>query len=467
MPKLTFYGAAQEVTGSCHLLESKGEYGFLLDCGLHQGGDDIRRIRSEKFKFAPAKLDAVILSHAHLDHSGLLPKLVRQGFAGAIFCAAATVDLLAILLRDAHGLYRRDLDQENLRRARRGQKPVEPSYDERDVDRVLALCVATEYGQRLSLNKSVTLTFHDAGHILGSAIVELIVVEAGKTKTLVFSGDLGNSDSVLMRSPVSLATADLVLMEGTYGNRDHRSMAATIEQFTQILAETWARRGNVLIPSFAVGRTQEILFYLGRLHREGKLDNWRVYLDSPMAIAVTGVYNQWLALLDQADIRELREADRESFQRFLPSLILSQSSEDSMAINKVSSGAIIIAGSGMCTGGRIRHHFKHRIWQERNTLIFIGYQAQGTLGRLIVDGASRIKLYKDEYAVKARVETLGGFSAHAGQSQLMTWYKGFHQRPGLVLVHGELEALQALATRVAEECAIDALIPATGESIVW
>jgi len=256
-------------------------------------------------------------------------------------------------------------------------------------------------------------------------------------------------------------------MEGTYGNRDHRSMAATIEQFTQILAETWARRGNVLIPSFAVGRTQEILFYLGRLHREGKLDNWRVYLDSPMAIAVTGVYNQWLALLDQADIRELREADRESFQRFLPSLILSQSSEDSMAINKVSSGAIIIAGSGMCTGGRIRHHLKHRIWQERNTLIFIGYQAQGTLGRLIVDGASRIKLYKDEYVVKARVETLGGFSAHAGQSQLMTWYKGFHQRPGLVLVHGELEALQALATRVAEECAIDALIPATGESIVW
>ncbi len=467
MPSLTFYGAAQEVTGSCHLLESAGEYRFLLECGMHQGGDDIRRIKSEKFKFHPRTIDAVILSHAHLDHSGLLPRLVRQGFSGPIFCTAATADLLAILLRDSYGLYRRDLEHENLRRVRRGKKPIEEVYDEHDVDQVLALCEQAEYGQGLRLNSSAFLTFHDAGHILGSSIVELKLEDYGKTKTLVFSGDLGNSDSVLMRPPANLAEADVVLMEGTYGNRNHRSMDATIEQLSQVLADTWARHGNVMIPSFAVGRTQEILFYLGRLHREGKLDNWRVYLDSPMAIEVTGVYNEWLALLDEADVRELRETDRESFQRFLPSLTLSQSSEDSMAINKVSSGAIIIAGSGMCTGGRIRHHIKHRIWQERNTMIFIGYQAQGTLGRIIVDGASHIKLYKDEYAVKARIETLGGFSAHAGQSQLMTWYKGFSNSPQLVLVHGELEALQALAGKFDAECGVSALIPELGESVAF
>lgn len=465
MPTLTCFGAAREVTGSCHLLASAEKFQLLLDCGMHQGGDDVRRAKQEKFQFDPRSIDALVLSHAHLDHSGLLPKLVHQGFSRPIYCTTATADLLKILLWDSWGLYQRDLERENLRRERRGKKAQAAIYDAADVETVLSLCDTSAYEQPRQINDWVSLTFHDAGHILGSSIVELNLEVDGESRTLVFSGDLGNSDSVLMRPPAELEKADLVLLEGTYGNRNHRSMDATIAQLTDILAETWARRGNVLIPSFAVGRTQEILFYLGRLHREGKLDNWRVYLDSPMAINVTGVYDHWLKLLDEADVKELNELDEQSFQRFLPSLILSESSEDSMAINKVAAGAIIIAGSGMCTGGRIRHHIKHRIWQERNTMIFIGYQAQGTLGRLMVDGAQHIKLFRDQYAVRARIETLGGFSAHAGQQQLLAWFSHFNNKPQLALVHGELESLQALAEKFQEEQQVQVRIPELGETL--
>lgn len=467
MPTLTCFGAAREVTGSCHLLESAGEFRLLLDCGMHQGGDDVKSAEQEKIQFDPRSIDAVVLSHGHLDHSGLLPKLVRQGFSRPIYCTSATADLLKILLWDAWGLYQRDLERENLRRERRGKKAQPAAYDAADVETVLSLCDTCGYGQPRQINQWLSLTFHDAGHILGSAIVELRMTVGGQVRTLVFSGDLGNSDSVLMRPPAILQKADLVLLEGTYGNRNHRSMDDTISQLTDILAETWNRRGNVLIPAFAVGRTQEILFYLGRLHRQGKLDNWRVYLDSPMAINVTGVYDHWLKLLDEADVRELNELDQQSFQRFLPSLILSQSSEDSMAINKVAAGAIIIAGSGMCTGGRIRHHIKHRIWQERNTMIFIGYQAQGSLGRLIVDGAQHIKLFRDQYAVRARIETLGGFSAHAGQRQLLDWFGHFDNQPQLALVHGELASLQALAEKFQAEQQVQARIPALGETLAF
>ena len=468
MAEVTFLGAAQEVTGSCHMIQSAAFGRIILDCGMHQGGDAVKRLQKDNFDFDVASLDAVILSHAHLDHSGLLPKLVHQGFSGPIYCTAATADLLRIMLNDAAGLYERDLARKNLRAQRKGSKrQIEPEYTLRDVERVFKLCKGIPYRKPVSFGSEATVTFHDAGHILGSAIVEIKLTEDGKEKCLVFSGDLGNKDSTLMNDPAQLTKADMVLMESTYGNRNHRDIGQTMTQFTEILARTWERSGNILIPAFAVGRTQEILFHLGQLHHEGLLDNWQVFLDSPMALQVTKLYDKWLHLLDKDDVKELTDVQKKSLEGFLPTLQISESPQDSMAINEIEKGAIVIAGSGMCTGGRIRHHLKHRIWREENTLLFIGFQAVGTLGRNLVDGAKKVRMFNDEFAVKATIETLGGFSAHAGQDELVEWISAYTNNPQVALVHGESLAMQALAKRLQQDKGIDCQTPAQNESITF
>lgn len=467
MARITFFGAAQEVTGSCHLLDSASTGRILLDCGMHQGGNAVNRVAKDSFQFEPASIDAVVLSHAHLDHSGLLPKLVHQGFRGLVHCTEATAELLEIMLYDSIGLYERDLEHKNRQRQRRGEKKLAPEYVKSDVKKVLKSCKTYQYNKGQAFQNNATLTFHDAGHILGSAIVEITLNEKDQEKTLVFSGDLGNKNAVLMNDPAVLTKADIVLMEGTYGNREHRTIGDTVEQLQTVLQETWKKKGNVMIPAFAVGRTQEFLFHLGCLYHEGKLDNWQIYLDSPMAIRVTDVYDRWLRLMDQRDVKELSDVHKESLQSFLPTLNLTVTPEESMALNKIKNGAIFIAGSGMCTGGRIRHHFKHRIWNERNTVIFAGFQAQGTLGRLLVDGIKRIKLYREDYQVKAKIETLGGFSAHAGQSQLVEWISQFENNPQVVLVHGEAEALDVLSQKLWDDKKIKAEIPKLGQSIAF
>lgn len=268
-----------------------------------------------------------------------------------------------------------------------------------------------------------------------------------------------------MNDPGTPTQADLLLMEGTYGNRNHRAIDNTLTELSTLLSEAWQRGGNVMIPSFAIGRAQEILFHLGCLYHQGKLDSWSIFMDSPMAIEVTQVYDHWLHLMDNKDIRCLTQYGRESLEKFLPTLKLSNSAEESMAINKIKQGAIIIAGSGMCTGGRIRHHFKHRIWNDSNTIIFIGYQAQGTLGRLLVDGKKLIKMFGEDFVVRAKIATLGGFSAHAGQSELIEWARNFQPTPRLVLIHGEASALQALADKLRDDNAIVSEIPAQGDSL--
>ena len=467
MATMTFHGAAQEVTGSCHLLESPAIGRVLLDCGVRQGGDALNRVQDEGFPFEPASIDAVILSHVHLDHSGLLPSLVHQGFSGPILCTDSSRGLLRILLEDAAGLYLRDLEHENRRRARSGRDPLEPEYTDDDVRQVLQLCQTSPYHTPMQVGTDAVLTFHDAGHILGSAIIELVLTEKGQQRRLVFSGDLGKSNSVLMNDPTILHKADVVLMEGTYGDRDHRSLDASLEQFETLLHETWARGGNVMIPAFAVGRSQEVLYHLGCLYHAGRLDPWQVFLDSPMAIEVTQVYDRWLNELDSKDIRCLDQAGRDSLADFLPTLQRTSGTDASMAINKIKQGAIIIAGSGMCTGGRIRHHFKHRLWREQNTVLFIGFQAKGTLGRLLVDGMKKVRLFGDEYLVRARIETLGGFSAHAGQSELLDWAKQFETGPRFLLVHGEAQALEALSQKLWTDCGIRSEIPARGSSIAF
>ncbi len=465
MATIRFYGAAQQVTGSCYLLESPAAGKILLECGMRQGGDAVEIIGSEGFAFDPDELDCVILSHAHLDHSGMLPKLVKAGFRGPIYCTTATRGLLRILLEDSYALYERDLEHENTRRQRSGRKLLQAEYTLDDVRRVHALCKPAEYESRVQLGPHATLRFRDAGHILGSAIVELQLTENSVEKLLVFSGDLGNRGSALMNDPAMPTKADLLLMEGTYGDRDHRDMGNTLDELETLLSEAWQRGGSVMIPSFAIGRAQEILFHLGCLYHQGKLNNWSVFLDSPMAIEVTRVYDHWLGIMDSKDIRCLTQFGRESLEDFLPTLKFCQSAEDSIAINKLKQGAIIIAGSGMCTGGRIRHHFKHRIWNENNTIIFIGFQAQGTLGRLLVDGKKKIKMFGEDFVVRANIATLGGFSAHAGQSELIEWAGNFNPTPRLALIHGELNALQALSVRLLDVHGIRSVIPAQGDSL--
>ncbi len=467
MATIKFLGAAQEVTGSCHLLSTASLGRTLFDCGMHQGGDAVDRLHEEHFEFNPKEIDQVILSHAHLDHSGMLPKLVQQGFTGPIYCTSATKELLEIMLNDAANIYEHDLERENRRRARQGEEALKPAYDKSAVTQVLKQCVAFSYDEANNLAEGASLRFHDAGHILGSAIVELRFSEKGHEKTVVFSGDLGKKGAVLMNDPTPLSKADVLLVEGTYGDRDHRNNENTIEQFTQILRETWQRGGNVMIPAFAVGRTQELLFDLGRLLQQGNLDNWQIFLDSPMAIAVTRVYDRWLHTMDCREIKPLCEGDQSLLKDFLPRLSLAVTPEESMAINRIKSGAIIIAGSGMCTGGRIQHHFKQRIWNAENTLIFAGYQARGTLGRLLVDGASKIRLFGEEYRVKARIETLGGFSAHAGQSELVEWISRFGEQTAIKLVHGEPEALDALSQKLWDDHGLSADVPAHASSFAF
>lgn len=464
MAKLTFYGAIEGVTGSCYLLETESSR-ILLECGLVQGHHEEEEANANPFPFAPKQLDAVVLSHAHLDHSGRLPKLVSDGYGGSIYMTRATEALLDIMLKDAAYLEQRDIEWENKHRRRSGRPLLEPLYTLDDVEATLSQCNSHPYSQRISISNDIKIVFHDAGHILGSAIVEILITEQGKQKRLVFSGDLGNSCAALLRDPEPVYEADILLLESTYGDRDHLAMEETLEEFEQIILDASKNGGNVLIPSFAIGRTQEIIFRLGELYHANKLDHLAVYLDSPMAIAATEVYEQYMHVYNAEDRYLIEHSHAHDLQSFLPILRFSRTTDESMALNRIAEGAIIIAGSGMCNGGRIRHHFKHNLWRNNAHVIIVGYQAIGTPGRALVDGAKTLRIGGDEIVVNAEIHTLGGFSAHASQSQLLSWANNFHKpRPQLYLVHGETEAKQALQHRFQQQDWA-ANIPALNETI--
>ncbi len=466
MAKLTFYGATEGVTGSSYILETGGKT-ILLDCGLFQGGREAEQENKAAFQFDVASIDAVVLSHAHLDHSGRLPKLVVSGYSNVIFMTHPTSDLLELMLKDAAMLQQRDTEWENKRRRRQGKEEVQAIYSVEDVETTLSLCEGLAYGVRHEILPGVSLCFRDAGHILGSSIVELFIEENGGEKKLVFSGDLGNSYAALLRDPELVEQADVLLLESTYGDRNHRPMQQTLDEFEEIIVQASQNGGNILIPSFAVGRTQEIIFRLGELYQKGVLKKQVVYLDSPMAIAVTEVYHRYQNFYNDEDATAIQRGHNSSLHSFLPILRYTPSTEESMALNAIESGAIIIAGSGMCTGGRIRHHFKHNIWKRNAHVIIVGYQAKGTPGRAIVDGAKTYRHAGDDIAVKASIHTLGGFSAHASQSQLSDWIGHFKQpHPTLFLVHGEAEAKMALQQHLSG-LGWKAQIPQQGESAVF
>ena len=451
--KLRFLGAARSVTGSCYELRV-GEHTVLLDCGLIQGP----RLEEERNRLPLpiGRVDAVVLSHAHIDHSGRLPLLGKQGFKGPIYTHRATSDLCAVMLRDAAHLYEKDAEWQNKRRKRKGLATVAPLYTRDDVQTVLGQLVAFEYDVPREILPGVEVTLRNAGHILGAAIVELRLRENGRAFHLVFSGDLGYAAAPVMRPPATVERADLVLMESTYGNRNHRAFGATIEELESIIRGAADGGGNILIPAFAVGRTQDLLFLLHQYRREFELDRWQVYLDSPMAIAATELYRRHADLQKNSlfgDDGESRPAN----------VITSESSEDSQRINAIERGAIVIAGSGMCSGGRILHHLKHNLWRPECHVIMIGFQAEGTLGRRLVDGAERVRLWQETIKVAAKIHTVGGLSAHADQAGLVAWYGAFANRPPVCLVHGEPGAQQALAAALRAAYRADVRVPARGE----
>lgn len=469
MASLQFLGATRQVTGSCYLIETERAR-VLLECGMIQGENhnhehnNHRENDASAFRFDVSRIDAVVLSHAHLDHSGLLPRLVREGYRGPVYVTAPTADLLEIMLKDAAFLQQKDIEWENRRRTRGNRESIEPLYDMQDVERVLEQLAPLAYGERTAVANGVEVCYRDAGHIIGSSIVELWINDAGSSRKLVFSGDLGNRCSPLLRDPEIITDADVLLLESTYGDRHHRPLDHTLEEFVNILDTAMQKGGNVYIPSFAVGRTQDVLYRLGHFFREGKLKQQKVFLDSPMATQVSDVYVKYSKLYNHDD-PEFNNVIKSGWQHWLPMLTYTRTTEESMALNAITGGAVIIAGSGMCTGGRIRHHLKHNLWNRNNQLVFVGFQARGTTGRAIVDGAKTINLMGDEISVNAQVHTLGGFSAHAGQGQLLEWANHFSKRPKLYLVHGELEKMLVLQEKFMDEFSWYANIPAPGQQV--
>ena len=464
MSTLKFLGATQQVTGSCYLIETSNGR-VLLDCGMYQGEMRPEIILDKIFKFDPTSIDAVILSHAHLDHSGLLPRLSREGYRGPVFVTKPTADLLGVMLKDAAFLQEKDVQWENKCRMRTGKALIDPLYDIEDVEKTLNLLQYTNYNERVPCITGIEFRLREAGHIIGSSIVEVWIKDKKDTKKIVFSGDLGNNCSPLLRDPAIIESADILLMESTYGDRDHQKPHKTLEEFKQVLDSAMDGGGNVFIPSFAVGRTQDILYHLGRLYRKGELKQQKVFLDSPMATSVSQIYARHRDLYNNDD-EAFTKSIHDGWEDWLPILTYTRTTEESIALNTIKSGAIIIAGSGMCTGGRIRHHLKHNLWRSKSHIVFTGFQARRTLGRSLVDGARDVRFMGQAFSVKAKIHTLGGFSAHAGQTQLLDWAGGFKgKQPQLYLVHGELDKMLILQKEFNKKYNWYANIPSPGEKI--
>ncbi len=459
--KIKFLGATQMVTGSCHLVEV-GNKRILLDCGLIQGSHDSELENEKPFRFDPKNIDAVVLSHAHLDHSGRLPLLVKQGFNGPIITHHATVDLCKVLLEDAGHLNERGVEWENRKRERKGMELLKPLYTLEEAINTQQYFEGIEYDQLTEVVPGISVILHDAGHILGSAIVELKLTENGNNRTLVFTGDLGHSGAPILKNPTPLHNANLVIMESTYGDRLHREWKDTWDEMGEIIQCARNDRGNILIPAFTIGRTQELLYIFGQNYDAWELQKWEIFLDSPMAIEANKIYSKHSDIHNHQAQRRFKECGN-PFD--LPNLHLTPSAEESMAINNIKSGAIIIAGSGMCNGGRIKHHLKHNLWRNYSHVLFAGFQARGTLGRALVDGAKHVTLWGEQIQVNAKIHTVGGLSAHADQSGLIKWYQQFSGKPRLVLVHGEPEAQEVLMEKICDETSAEVSIATHGEVI--
>lgn len=443
--QIEFHGANKNVTGSCHLVKCNGKQ-LLVDCGMFQGGRDMDEENRNDFGFEPAAIDFLILTHAHLDHCGRIPLLVKRGFNGKIVCTPATRELAKLVMLDSARIHEEEAKYKakKVRRSGKKEESIEPLYD--TLDALNSLDYFTDiagFGRCHDLAEGICITFYDAGHILGSASVAMDLEENGKKKSILFSGDLGYSGRVILRDPAKPPESDIVVMETTYGDRLHKQLEPSIEELYEAITSTLARGGNVLIPSFALERTQEILYYLREGIKNGKLpEKMQVFLDSPMAISATQIFRRHPECYDK-EAMELFRSGQDPF--FLPGLHFTRETAESMAINNIKGGAVIIAGSGMCTGGRIRHHLKHNLWRDDASIIFVGYAAKGTLARTIIDGAETVRIYGEQINVRADIYTIGGFSAHADQQELLSWQSKTGNPETTFLVHGEEDTMKIFA----------------------
>lgn len=456
--KLTFIGADHEVTGSCHLVEACGK-NILVDCGMEQGPD---LYENQEIPVASGDIDYILLTHAHIDHSGKIPMLCKQGFHGEIVTTFATSDLCNIMLRDSAHIQEFEAEWRNRKGKRAGQPEYEPVYVMQDALDAIELLVPCQYGERIRICEGVEIRFTDVGHLLGSASIEVWATEDGVTKKIVFSGDIGNTDQPIIKDPAYTENADYIVMESTYGNRVHaQEKPDYLGDFTRILKETFDRKGNVVIPSFAVGRTQEMLYFIREIKEKGLLSEYpdfEVYLDSPLAIEATKVFTKNMRECFDEEALALVNAGINPL--VFPGLHTAISSEDSKMINFIEKPKVIISASGMCDAGRIRHHLKHNLWREECTILFVGYQANGTLGRRLLEGEKNVKLFGESIEVHARIESLHGVSGHADMNGLLKWVKAFDppiQR--VFVVHGEDTVTEEFAKTVEETFDYQAFAP--------
>ncbi len=455
--QITFCGAAETVTGSCHLVETDG-LKILLDCGLFQGHREVENRNRESFPFKPEEIDFLLLSHAHLDHVGLIPRLVKEGFSGEVVATPPTAEIAKVILTDSAHIQVEEAAYRARKARRRGERALSPLYDVGDVlDSVDAFRRRVPYEQPVALKNDVEAVFHDAGHILGSATIEL----RAEGKALLFSGDLGNRHRPIVRDPSDPPHADIVLIESTYGNRRHRSLDDSALELKEAIETVIGRGGNLLIPSFALERTQEVLYELFLMWQMKELPKCKIFLDSPLAIATTRIFARHPGYFD-AEGRDVFSQSPNPFH--FPPLHFTQTTDESKSINAIPEGNIIIAGSGMCTGGRIIHHLRHNLWREEAGVIFVGYQARGTLGRTIIEGADRVSIFGEDTAVRAQIWTVNGFSAHADQPILLSWLKKASPDRAF-LVHGEEESLQGFKQAIDQKLTVDAQIPAWKETV--
>jgi metallo-beta-lactamase family protein len=446
--KISFHGADQGVTGSCHLVECAGKR-ILIDCGMYQGGREIVEENAEPFGFDPTSIDFLLLTHAHLDHCGRIPLLTKQGFHGEVITTAASVELARLVMLDAAGLQEEEARYQLRKRKRRGnhQKEIKPLYTTLDALNSLEFFRRrATYNKPINITPGVRATFLDAGHILGSASILLELEENGRQHRLLFSGDIGYSGRAILRDPATPPKVDTVVMETTYGDRLHKQLQPSLDELYEVINSTMEDGGNVIIPTFALERAQEVLYYL----REGVENHLiphytNVFLDSPMAISATQIFERHPECFD-AETLSLSHNNGDPFD--MPGLHFTRETSESMAINQIDGGAVILAGSGMCTGGRVRHHLKHNLWSKRNSIVFVGFAAHGTLARNIIDGAKQVRIYGEEISVRANIYTIGGFSAHADQAELLAWHTHTGNPKTTFLVHGEEETMQAFAKKL-------------------
>ncbi len=470
--KITFLGAAKTVTGSNFLVEGAGKK-FLVDCGMYQGKVTEELENSDPFLYNVEEIDFMLLTHAHIDHSGRIPKLYNDGFRGKVYATKATCDLCEIMLPDSGHIQEVEIEWKNRKRMRESKEPLPPLYTAEDAYNCLEIFNPVEYDDIVEIDDNISVRFNDAGHMLGSAIIEIWITEEGKTKKIVFTGDLGNNDLPLLDSPTMISNADYLIMESTYGNRLHMRNDDKAKMFLDIVSETLDNGGRVIIPSFAVGRTQEILYELDKLkddlgqdeefaRKYEKIMNIPVYVDSPLAISATEIFKKNTELFEDEIQEKIKRGDN---PLEFNGLQFTQTAEESKALNEDTRPAIILSASGMCDVGRIKHHLKHNLWNPNSTILFVGYQAPGTLGRSIVEGAKKVKIFGEEIAVNARIEYIEGYSGHADQTWLLNFVYSFTNPPKhIFLVHGEEEGQEVLKQKIEETSECKVTIPDFGDS---